>query len=227
MGKIRVLLADDHQLFREGVATILNAQPDFEVVGEAGDGLEVLVKARTLRPDIILMDIGMPGCDGVEATHLVKQELPDTIIVMLTVRDEDDKLFEAIKGGAQGFLLKTIRSNELLEQLRGAARGEAAITPTLGGHMLEEFRRLSMLARPAATREESSLTGREQEVLGLIARGATDREIAHELTLSIHTVKSHVRNILAKLHLGHRYEAAQLVRHQGLIRPSAAKPTPN
>jgi two-component system nitrate/nitrite response regulator NarL len=217
MSKSRVLLADDHQFFRGGVAAILNAQPDFEVVGEAGDGLEVLVKARALQPDLILMDIGMPGCDGVEATHLIKQELPDIVIVMLSVRNEDENLFEAIKGGAQGFLLKTIHADDLLELLRGALRGEAAISPALGGRMLEEFRRLSALDRPALEGEEVSLTGREQEVLNLIACGATDREIANALILSIHTVKTHVRNILAKLHLGHRYEASQYALHKGLI----------
>lgn len=224
MGKIRVLLADDHQLFREGLTNILNAQTDFEVVGEAGDGLEVLVKARTLRPNLILMDIGMPGCDGVEATYLVKQELPDTIIVILTVRDEDDKLFEAIKNGAQGYLLKTIRSDELLTLLRGTVRGEAAITPAMGGRMLEEFRRLSNQTQLAAATQAVSLTGREQEVLGLVAQGATDQEIADTLTISIHTVKTHVRNILAKLHLSHRYEAAQYALRQGLIHRSPDKP---
>lgn len=223
MPKTRVLLADDHQLFRQGVATILSAQADFEVIGEAGDGLEVLVKARALRPDLILMDIGMPGCDGVEATTLIKQELPNVVIVMLTVRNEDEKLFDAIKGGAQGFLLKTIHADELVELLRGAVRGEAAITPTMGGRMLEEFRRLSILGRPAIEGEEMSLTGREQEVLSWIARGATDREIANALTLSIHTVKTHVRNILAKLHLGHRYEASQYAMRKGLIHQGGDK----
>lgn len=216
MKKIRVLLADDHQLFREGLANILNAQSDFTVVGEAADGLEVLVKARALRPDLILMDVGMPGCDGVEATYLVKEEIPNTIIVILTVRNEDDKLFEAIKGGAQGYLLKTIQSEELLALLRGAVRGEAAITPALGGRLLEEFRRLGSHTR-TTTEPATTLTGREQEVLGLIARGDTDQKIADSLTISIHTVKTHVRNILAKLHLAHRYEAAQFALRRGLI----------
>lgn len=213
---IRVLLADDHQLFRQGVATILNAQTDFVVIGEAGDGLEVLVKARALRPDMILMDIGMPGCDGVEATHLIKQEMPDTIIVMLTVQSEDEQLFQAIRSGAQGFLLKTTRAEELLDMLRGAVRGEAALSPALGGRMLEEFRRLSVLGEPASTGDDVRLTGREHEVLGLIAQGATDREIAEQLMLSIHTVKTHVRNILAKLHLGRRYEASQYALRKGI-----------
>jgi len=217
MTVIRVLLADDHQLFREGLANILNAQPDFEVVGEAGDGLEVLVKARKLVPDLILMDVGMPGCDGVEATQRVKQELPDVVIVMLTVRDEDEKLFEAIKSGAQGYLLKTIRSRELLSMLRGAVRGEAAITPALGGHMLEEFRRLSHLARTVPADEVIALTRREQEVLGLVAQGASDAEVAEALVLSVHTVKSHMRNILSKLHLGQRHQAALYALREGLI----------
>jgi DNA-binding NarL/FixJ family response regulator len=224
MSKVRVLLADDHELFREGLASVLNAQPDFEVVGEAGDGLEVLVKARKLGPDLILMDIGMPGCDGVEATQRVKAELPDAIIVMLTVRDEDDKLFEAIKSGAQGYLLKSIRSRELLTMLRGAVRGEAAITPTLGGRMLEEFRRLSHETRPVPEDEEvTTLTQREQEVLSLVAQGASDKEIADALVISVFTVKSHMRNILSKLHLGHRYEAALYALREGLIGPPAGR----
>jgi DNA-binding NarL/FixJ family response regulator len=217
MSKIRVLLADDHELFREGLANILNAQPDFEVVGEASDGLEVLVKARKLTPDLILMDIGMPGCDGVEATQRVKDELPDIIIVMLTVRNEDEKLFEAIMSGAQGYLLKSIRSRELLSMLRGAVRGEAAITPALGGRMLEEFRRLSRQAPTVLEDEVTALTHREQEVLSLVAQGATDKEIADALVISIHTVKTHMRNILSKLHLGHRHEAALYALREGLI----------
>ena len=219
MKKIRVLLADDHQLFREGLAAILMPQPDFEVIGEANDGLEVLVKARKLLPDLILMDIGMPGCDGVEATQRIKNELSDVVIVMLTVRDEDEKLFEAIKSGAQGYLLKSIRSRDLLSLLRGAVRGEAAITPALGGRMLEEFRALSRRARTIPEDIAPTLTRREREVLGLVAQGATDTEIAGSLTISIHTVKSHMRNILSKLHLGHRREAALYALREGLIQP--------
>lgn len=217
MKKVRVLLADDHDLFREGLATILNSEPDFTVVGEAGDGLAVVVMARKLLPDLILMDIGMPGCNGVEATRQIKEALPQVIIVMLTVRNEDDLLFEAIKNGAQGYLLKNIRSRELLAMLRGVIKGEAAITPDLGGRMLEEFRRLSLTAPSFEGDEIPQLTSREQEVLSLAATGATDQEIAESLVVSIHTVKSHMRNILAKLHLGHRAEAAQYALKQGII----------
>jgi DNA-binding NarL/FixJ family response regulator len=217
MSKIRVLLADDHSLFREGLANILNAQADFVVVGEAGDGLEVVVKARELLPDLIVMDITMPGCDGVEATQQIKKELPDVTIVMLTVRDEDEKLFEAIKNGAQGYLLKSIRSRDLVHMLRGSVRGEAAITPVLGGRMLEEFRRLGRQAHTFPDEETPALTRREQDVLSLVATGASDKEIAQELSISIHTVKSHMRNILGKLHLGQRHEAALYALREGLI----------
>jgi DNA-binding NarL/FixJ family response regulator len=212
-----VLLADDHALFREGLAGIIAAQPDFEVVGEAGDGLEAMVKARELVPDLILMDIGMPGCDGLEATRQIRQELPAVTIVMLTVRDEAEKLFEAIKNGAHGYLLKNIQAQDMLELLRGAMRGEAAITPALAGRMLEEFRRLSREAAWAPDEGTETLTRREQEVLSLVAEGAADKEIAEALCVSLHTVKSHMRNILAKLHVGSRYEAARYGRQKGLV----------
>jgi DNA-binding NarL/FixJ family response regulator len=221
MAKIKVLLADDHQLFREGLSGILKTQPDFSVVGEASDGVEAVVKARSLKPDLIIMDVSMPHMDGVEATRQILQERPDATIVMLTVRDEDEKLFEAIKSGAQGYLLKTIRSRDLLQLLQAAARGDAALTPQLGGRMLEEFRRLSRTQPLLAEEEIPALTPREQDVLALVARGATDKEIADELVISIHTVKSHMRNILAKLHLCHRYEAAQYAQRMGIIPPTA------
>lgn len=219
MTKIRVLLADDHSLFREGLCGILNTLPDFEVVGEANDGLEVMVKARELTPDLIIMDVSMPGCNGVEATQKIKAELPRTTIVMLTVSDDDEQLFEAIKSGAQGYLLKSIRSRDLINMLRGAVRGDAAISPTLGGRMLDEFRRLAQQPARQSGEDVAVLTGREQEVLGLVAGGATDMEIAEALCLSVHTVKSHMRNILAKLHLSHRHEAAQFALREGLIPP--------
>jgi len=219
MTLIRVLLVDDHQLFREGLTNILNNQPDFRVIAEASDGLEAQIKARRLKPDLILMDVSMPGCDGLEATLQIKAELPDTTIVMLTVRDENEKLFEAIRNGAQGYLLKSIRSAEMLQLLRGAVRGEAAITPALGGRMLEEFRRVSQRAADFPADYPVALTAREQEVLSLVAEGATNKEIAQQLHLSMHTVKSHMRKILAKLHLDRRHEAAYYAQRQGLIHP--------
>jgi DNA-binding NarL/FixJ family response regulator len=218
MTPTRVMLVDDHQLFREGLANILNNQPDFEVVAEAGDGLEAQIKARRLKPDLILMDVFMPGCDGLEATQRIKQELPQTIIVMLTVREEDENLFQSIRNGAQGYLIKNIHSKEMLEMLRGAMRGEAAITPVLGGRLLEEFRRVSQRASQDP-QEVEALTHREQEILSLVAAGNTNTEIAANLQVSIHTVKTHMRKILAKLHRERRYEAASYALRAGLIPP--------
>lgn len=219
MEKTHVLLVDDHKLFREGLAKILNGQPDFEVIAEAGDGLEAQIKARMLKPDLILMDVTMPGCDGLEATQRIKQEFPSVIIVMLTVRDEDENLFQAIRNGAQGYLLKNIGSKEMLEMLRGAVRGEAAIPPVLGTRMLEEFRRISQSEDQESGQIEEALTLREKEVLSLAARGASNLEIAERLHVSIHTVKTHIRKILAKLHKNRRYEAADYALKTGLISP--------
>lgn len=211
MTKIRILLADDHALFREGISVVLNAQPDMEVIGEASDGLEAVVLARNLHPDVVLMDITMPGTDGIEATRMIKQEQPDVKIVMLTVNDEDGKLFDAIRYGAQGYLLKTIRARELIDMLHAAYQGEAAITPALALRMMDEFRRLTAIL-PAAEEDASiaQLTPREREVLSLLARGLSDREIAQQLTVSLYTVKSHVRSVLQKLHVASRREAARL-----------------
>ena len=163
------------------------------------------------------MDIQMPGCDGLEATLKIKKELPETTIVMLTVRDDEEKLFDAIRYGAQGYLLKNIRSRELLEMLRGAVQGEAAISPLLAGRMLEEFRRLSRLEPAESSEELVDLTLREQEVLGLVSEGLTDKEIAAELSISLYTVKSHLRNILSKLQVSSRREAARLAKSKGLL----------
>ncbi len=221
MSKIRTLLADDHNLFREGLINILENQPNYVVVGEAGDGLEAVVKARKLQPDLILMDVAMPVCDGLEATKIIKQEMPDVTIVMLTVRDENEKLFEAIRNGAQGYLLKSITSREMLMLLDGAVRGEAAITPTLGGRMLEEFRRVSQRNADLPGENSVSLTAREREVLCLVSEEASNKEIAQELNVSIHTVKSHMRKILAKLHMDKRQEAASYAKREGLIPPSS------
>lgn len=217
MRKTRVMLVDDHALFREGLSGIIESQPDMQVVGEAEEGLEALVIARELHPDLVLMDIQMPGCDGLEAARQINRELPDTIIVMLTVQSDEEKLFEAIKNGAKGYLLKNISSNEMLDLLRGVMRGEAAISPTMAGQMLDEFRRLSQLDQGERDEPNVDLTQREQEVLGLVAQGMSDKQIAEELSISIHTVKSHLRNILSKLQVNSRREAARIAKSKGLF----------
>jgi two-component system NarL family response regulator len=218
MGKIRILLADDHTLFREGLAGIISGQPDMEVIGEAADGVEAVVKALELKPDIILMDIRMPGLDGLEATAQISRELPSAAIIMLTLRDEPDKLFAAIKNGARGYLLKNIHSKEMIAAIRGVAQGEAPITPSIAVHMLAEFRRLSSNATEATSATEmNTLTDRESDVLAQAASGKSDKEIADTLSLSIHTVKTHMRNILSKLHASNRRVAAQIAKKKGWL----------
>ena len=225
MSKIRVLLVDDHSLFREGLKNILASQPDFDVIGEASDGLEAFIKASELLPDLILMDVKMPVCDGLEATQRIKTEFPEITIVILTVSEDDEKVFEAIRQGAQGYLLKSISSSVMLSSLRGAVRGEAAITRALGGRMLDEFRRVSQRDINVSAEKLVSLTMREQEVLKLVAAGKTNKEIAKSLNVSIHTVKSHMRKILSKLHLNKRQEAVQYAKQEGLIHPSIDTPS--
>lgn len=223
MPKTRVLIADDHGLFREGVAGIVSTQPDFELVGVAADGVEALVKARALKPDLILMDIVMPGCDGIEATRLIKEELPDTKVVMVTVSEEEEKLFEAVKNGAQGYILKSVSSKDLLAYLRTVVQGGGAVSPKLAGRMLEEFRRLSRRPAPPGPEEETGLSRRELEVLTRAASGATDKEIAQALSLSVYTVKSHMRNLLTKLHVSNRREAARFAQSRGIVPPLSGK----
>lgn len=217
MSRSRILLTDDHGLFREGLAGLINAQPDLEVVGQANDGLEALTLARDLKPDLIVMDIKMPLCDGLEATRLIRAEIPDAKILMLTVHDEEEKLFEAIKAGAGGYLLKSTHSADFLNGVRGALAGEAALPPKLARRLLDEFARLANRPQPEAT-TTTDLTSRELEVLQLIATKASDKEIAAQLNLSLHTVKTHVRNILSKLHAVNRRHAATLAAQEGLVK---------
>ncbi len=217
---ISVLLVDDHDLFRDGIASVIRGQDDLTVVGEAGDGLEALVKAQALKPDVILMDINMPGTDGLEATRLIAQAVPESHIVILTMRDEDARLFEAIRNGAHGYLVKTIRAQQLVEMIRAAARGEAAMTPAVAARIMAEFRHSTRAAPDDGERERPAqpahpadeLTQREQEVLALMADGLSDKEIAAVLNVSLYTVKSHVRSILAKLHVRSRHEAGRRAR---------------
>jgi DNA-binding NarL/FixJ family response regulator len=220
MNQARILLADDHELFREGLAALIRAQPDLEVAGQAGDGFETLTLARDLQPDLIVLDIGMPVCDGLEATGLIRATptLRESKILILTIHEEDDKLFEAIKAGANGYLLKSIGSTDFLKGIRGALAGEAVLPPKLAVRLLEEFARLAKHPQPTAIELSASLTQREHEVLSLVAAGATDKKIAAQLSLSVHTVKSHLRSILSKLHAINRRQAAQLAVQLGLVK---------
>jgi DNA-binding NarL/FixJ family response regulator len=203
MQPLRLLLVDDHALFREGLISLLSYQDDFNVVGEAEDAESALAQARALKPDIVLMDIELPGEDGVTATQRLTIEMPTITVVMLTVRDDSQTLFKAIKAGAQGYLVKNVRSRELLEQLRGIARGEAAISRRIAARILEEIRGQT---EPFGPGEE--LTARELEVLQLVAARLSNAEIAERLVISEHTVKNHMKSILSKLHLHNRHQAA-------------------
>jgi len=213
---IRVLLVDDHVLFRKGLASLIDPLEDMEVVGEASDGREALERARELMPDLILMDIHMPGWDGLKATQLIKEEMPYVKIVMLTISDDDEDIFEAIKSGAQGYILKNLEPEDLFEMLRGVYRGEASISGLTAARILNEFARLAQRKSSVSSSGES-LTPREREVLQLVAQGATNKEIASQLFIAENTVKNHLRNILAKLHLGNRVQAAAYALREGLI----------
>jgi len=215
--QIRILLVDDQLLFRKGVRSLLDEEPDMEVVGEASNGLEAVEQVLAKHPDVVLMDINMPICGGVEATRQIKARRPETKIVALTVSDEDDDLFEAIKAGAEGYLLKDLRPEELFQMLRGVIRGETPISPAVAGKLLSEFRR-----RPwpqPSQRAGWDLTARELEVLQLVAEGLGNAEIAARLFVVEGTVKNHLHNILEKLHLENRVQAAAYAIREGLVQP--------
>ncbi len=199
---MRILVADDHALFRDSLRSLLESH-DFEVVGEASNGQEAITLSWELKPDVVLMDLMMPELDGLEATKQLAAELPDVKVVILTAADDDSKLFEAIKSGAKGYLLKDLESSQFFALLEGVKRGEPALTPAVARKLLDEF------ARPKKpTREPfdpDALTDREQEVLELMVQGVTsNRQLAKRLGVSENTVKFHVRNILDKLHLHNR-----------------------
>jgi len=223
MDRWRLLLVDDHALFREGLAGLFAYQDDFVVVGEAADAQTALAQTAALQPDIVLMDIDMPGADGIATTRRLKSEFPDVIVVMLTVHDATDKLLDAIKAGAQGYLVKNIRSTELLDQLRGLKRGEAAITRRMAARILEEFQR-GQLSPGSTEGSLNDLTARELEVLELVADRLSNKEIAARLVISEHTVKNHMKNILSKLHLRSRRQAADYGLARGWVRPPEPDP---
>ncbi|NBX47341.1 MAG: DNA-binding response regulator, partial [Chloroflexi bacterium] len=224
----------DHALFRDGMSRLFSYEDDFEVVGEASSGEEALELARALIPDLVLMDIDMPGIGGLEAIRSLARELPIVTVVALTVHEDDETVFEAIKSGAQGYLVKSIRATEMLGLLRGLAHGEAPMTRGVATRILKEFARTT-IAGPGAgpvnppsghgnldwnlrqTRIASAidaldaLSSREEEVLELVAQRLTNKEIASKLVISEYTVKNHLRNILAKLHLSSRTQAARLL----------------
>lgn len=204
---IRVLVVDDHALFRRGLEIVLAQEEDIEVVGEAGDGAEAVEKAADLLPDIVLMDVRMPKRGGIEACTSIKEVSPSAKIIMLTISDEEADLYDAIKAGATGYLLKEISTEEVATAIRAVADGQSQISPSMAAKLLTEFK--SMVQRTDERRlvPAPKLTGRELEVLRLVATGRNNRDIAKELFISENTVKNHVRNILEKLQLHSRMEA--------------------
>ncbi len=212
-----VLVVDDHALFRDGIASLLRAG-GIQVLGQAGNGEEAIAKARELHPDLILMDIRMPGVSGLDATRAITAEMPDVKVVVLTVSDDEQDLFEALKGGAVGYILKDTPGDDFSELISRVFAGELAISKGLASKILGEFRRGDGPPRPVSPRE--SLTQREIEVLSLTAEGATNKEIAVQLHLVESTVNYHTRNILSKLHVRNRAEATAYAVRQGLIKPS-------
>jgi DNA-binding NarL/FixJ family response regulator len=215
---IRVLIADDQALVRGGFRMILDAQKDIEVVGEASDGQEALTQARELEPDVVLMDIRMPELDGLEATRQLVSGDGAARVLMLTTFDLDEYVYEAMKAGASGFLLKDVRPEQLAEAVRVVAAGESLLAPAITQRLIAEFvrRPLPGSGQPV---ELSELTERELEVLKLIARGLSNGEIAAELFLSEATVKTHVTHVLAKLKLRDRVQAVVLAYESGLVLP--------
>lgn len=206
--RIRLFLCDDHAIFRQGVRKLLELEPDIQVVGEAGNGQELLNMAKPAGPDVILMDIGMPNLDGVTATYKVKKLLPGIKVIILTVYEDEPHIFQAIKAGAMGYLLKDVSFDELMGAIRSVYKGEALLQPAVAAKVLKEFTMLDKRKIREGDKFYSGLTERQKEILRLIALGGTNKEIARKLNLSEKTVKNHISSIFQTLHVNNRTQAA-------------------
>lgn len=217
---ITVMIVDDHEMVRRGACSYLEAQPDISVVAQAGSGEEAIRLAQEFIPDVVLMDLVMPGIDGIEATRKVKNISPRTQIIVLTSFHQDEYVFPALQAGAISFLLKDVKASELLEAIRRAARGEATLHPRIAARVIQAFRSLE----PGAETPFTTLTERELEVLKLIAIGYSNDKIAEHLVISVGTVKGHVSNILSKLHLVDRTQAAAYAWQEGIVHREQSGP---
>jgi DNA-binding NarL/FixJ family response regulator len=215
MNPTRTLIVDDSELARRGIRAILKESPLFDVVGEASDGTMGVARVRELVPDLVLMDLRMPGLNGLDATRAIKEEFPATLVVVLSVSDDPQDLFEAIKRGAQGYLIKNVEPRLWLEYLSAIVQGDTHISRAVAARIMQEFTRQSSVPRAALP----TLTPREKDVLALVAQGMANKEIATTLTIVEGTVKRHLQNILAKLHLRNRVELATFAITQGYAAP--------
>lgn len=208
MSNIRVFLCDDHTLFRQGIRKLLELEPDITVAGEANNGEELLNTVKKTGPDIVLMDIGMPNMNGVVATYKIKKLLPQVNVIILTVYEDDAHIFQAIKAGAMGYLLKDVSIDELVEAIRSVYKGEALIQPLIATKVLKEFAMLDKRKLEKGNESFNDLTEREKEILRLIALGGRNKEIARKLRIAEKTVKNHISNIFSTLHVNNRTQAA-------------------
>lgn len=219
MTKLKICIADDHVLFRDGLISLINQQPDMEVVGVAGDGLEILALVRDLAPDLILMDISMPISDGIEGARLIRELDSHVIILMLTAQDNDEKLVESIRAGANGYMIKNTSSDGLLRALRGVLAGEVPLPRHLTAGLIKEFTKptVNLPAKTVHHTPSATLTFREMQVLELIASGASNQQISDQLGVSLYTIKSHVRNLISKLGAKNRRHAVKIARDLGAL----------
>ncbi|MCA9918248.1 MAG: response regulator transcription factor [Anaerolineales bacterium] len=217
---IRILLVDDQALFREGLSTLLSVHDDLQVVGEASNGQEAIDAVAQLAPDVVLMDLRMPVLNGVAATRQISESAPNSRVIVLTTFDDDDYIFDGLRAGAVGYLLKDVPSAKLVEAIRAAARGESFLQPSVAAKVVAEFSRMSGTAGKTAVPQQDlvePLSERELEILGVLATGASNREIANQLYITEGTVKNHVTNILGKLGVRDRTQAALKAKEMGLI----------
>ena len=217
MPPIRVLIVDDHTLFRKGLVSLLQQQKGIEVAGEARDGEEGLRLAQTLKPDVTLMDVNMPHRNGIQTTQAIRDLFPEAHIIMLTVSEVDEDLFAAIKAGAKGYLLKNVEPDQLVKAIHLVAQGEAVIPHAMASKLLNEFSSIAHKMDAPTESKLNSLTKREHEILQHLAKGGSNKEIAGALCISEHTVKIHLKNILKKLHMNNRVQAAIYAHEQGLV----------
>jgi len=224
MDTVKVLVVDDHTLFRRGIAAVLANQESLEVVGEAVDGLEAIEKAKEITPDVVLMDLNMPRCSGLEAIQALQTEMPQVNVLVLTVSDKEADLFAAVKFGARGYILKNTEPEELIHAIFQIAQGGVIVSPLMATKLLTEFKDLSAgVEREPIPGTDTDLSPREGEVLQLVAQGAPNKKIADSLFISENTVKTHLRNIMEKLHLANRSQAAAYAVRRGLV-PDEGQP---